>query len=262
MNKSISFCTTCSNRLWQIKETLQKNLESLNDEHELVLVDYGSSDGLSDWVWSNFKNHIENSKLVFFEVKNEVRWNMARAKNLAHRLASGEYLFNLDADNFATRADIELIAAAKHANLYCWQWSGSKTDGSPGRIGVPRKIFSWLGGYDETLLPMGGQDIDLLNRLNMTAKGIRLKPPELLAIQNSIGDKIREISPSTCGNEEQRKTYKDLCAINSAISKHKLLLEGPQRHGGGFSYKGLLNGQAISINGFDEITKSPNEALT
>ena len=42
---AISFCTTCRNRLWQIKQTLQQNLEAIGHQNELVLVDYVSHPG-------------------------------------------------------------------------------------------------------------------------------------------------------------------------------------------------------------------------
>lgn len=128
----------------------------MDDGHEIVLVDYGSSDGLSEWIWKNFTNDINSKKLIFFEVKNEVRWNIARAKNLAHRLASGSYLFNLDADNFITREDILEIQKVADLGFHCWQFSeGNRDDGSFGRIGLPAQLFKMIGGYDESFLPMG-----------------------------------------------------------------------------------------------------------
>ncbi|KKL80749.1 hypothetical protein LCGC14_2001600, partial [marine sediment metagenome] len=48
----ISFCTTCMGRLYNLKETLPKNIEA-NGEYpnvEFVILDYNSSDGLGDWV--------------------------------------------------------------------------------------------------------------------------------------------------------------------------------------------------------------------
>lgn len=118
MTKSISFCSTCRNRLWQIRETLPRNLDAIREEHEIVLVDYGSTDGLSEWVWAHFQGAIDRGSLVFFEVRNEVRWNLARAKNLAHRLATGHYLFNLDADNFVTPSDVQAIEQAARMGLH------------------------------------------------------------------------------------------------------------------------------------------------
>jgi glycosyltransferase involved in cell wall biosynthesis len=253
MYKQISFCSTCRNRLWQLKDTLPHNLDSISDEHDIVLVDYGSTDGLSDWIWNNFSEFIENKRLVFFEVKNEVIWNVSRAKNLAHRLASGDYLFNLDADNFLTPSDIKIINECRMQSLNTWQFSGIFPDGSYGRIGVPKKIFDEVGGYDETLLPMGSQDFDLLRRIESIQKIIKITPPAISAIQNNSNDKVKEIIKTIDDEKKSSETYRLLNNLNFAISNLKLKTEGPIRVGGGFSYRGLLNGKAVTINGFNDI---------
>jgi len=229
-----------------------KNLACLDDDLEIVLVDYGSSDKFSDWVWTNFKEFIDNKKIVFFEVKNPIRWSLPRAKNLAHRFASGKYLFNLDADNFITEEDIKLIRKAYEMAIPCQQWSGSYEDGTYGRIGVPRELFFELGGYDETLLPMGGQDIDLVNRIfSAKVNFAKLPPSTSTPIQNSKYQKIIELMPKEKSPEE---FYKTMNLNNLKTSKLRIEMEGPYRTDGFQSYKGLLNGKMVVINGFNEIT--------
>ena len=255
MPKLISFCSTCRNRLWQLMDTLPRNLESISDPHELVLVDYGSTDGLSDWIWNNYKNHIENKKLVFFEVKNEVRWNVARAKNLAHRLASSDYLFNLDADNFITQDDIQEITKAVESGSHCWQFSQDlRDDGSFGRIGLPAELFKFIGGYDETFLAMGYEDIDLINRLfALKRPRVQLAPPAIKAIQNSSTQKVSESQLGSIQFSDPIAALKLMDHLNEKIAKFKLQALGPIRLGGGFSYKGLLNGSEVTIDGFTRI---------
>ena len=49
----VSFCITCKNRLHQLKETLPRNLRDCQGSAgsvEFVLVDFGSTDGVLDWV--------------------------------------------------------------------------------------------------------------------------------------------------------------------------------------------------------------------
>ncbi len=256
MTKSISFCTTCRNRVWQLRETLPKNLESISDAHEIVLVDYGSTDGLSEWIWNDFKVCIENKKLVFFEVKNEVRWNVARAKNLAHRLASGSYLFNLDADNFITPSDIQAIQKAADLGLHCWQFSqGNRDDGSFGRIGIPADLFRQIGGYDETFLPMGCQDIDLLNRLvALKQKRAHLNPPKIQALQNTVEQKVAEIKKTSITYSDPGSVFRIMDQLNVNLTKFKLQTEGPIRSGGWLSYKGVLNGQDVTVDGLDNLS--------
>jgi len=145
---TVSFCPTCRNRLWQLRQTLPANLTALSRQPstELVLVDYGSSDELVEWVWHNFQSPIDAGLLQFFQLEKRPPWNCARAKNLAHRLASGRYLFNLDADNFIQQRDLEQINPAAVAGKVIHQWSGDWHDGSLGRIGLPRELFYTLWG--------------------------------------------------------------------------------------------------------------------
>lgn len=251
---SISFCVTCCNRLWQIKQTLEENLNLLNRNDEIVLVNYGSTDDLDAWIWRNFESQINQANLIYFQVTNDVKWNVARAKNLAHRLSTKNYLFNLDADNYITRKDINLIRKVATLNMHCWQWSGSFIDGSYGRIGLPKSEFLKLGGYDETFLAMGGQDTDLLFRLAaIHSKRVRLPMPGRLAVQNSDTDKIIEVINTDQENDTSKKIYQQLNSLNISISKLKLSIDGPIRLGGGFSYYGLLNGKKVFIDGFNTI---------
>ena len=151
--KTISFCTTCRNRLWQLESTLEANLKIIENNHEIVLVDYGSSDGLGVWIWNNFEDYIKLGKLKFFEVENDVKWSMSKAKNLAHLLAGGEYLFNIDADNFVTSRDLEAIKYSARNRHLSQQNTYTGTDG---RIGISHDFYLKLGGYDESLLAIGG----------------------------------------------------------------------------------------------------------
>lgn len=127
-------------------------------------------------------------------------------------------------------------------------------DGSCGRIGVPRQLFRDVGGYDETLLAMGGQDIDLLDRLGfLQRQRARLPPPMTPALQNTMDDKLQEISRAGRADGSPDQFYTALESLNRSISRFKLQTEGPIRLGGGFSYQGLLNGKSVVINGFDLI---------
>jgi hypothetical protein len=254
----ISFCSTCCNRLWQLKETLTPNLEVLDS---CELVDYGSTDGLSDWIWQNFQSAVDQGRLVFFETTNAVRWNSARAKNLAHRLGSGDYLFNLDADNFITQQDLEKIKDAALTGKPCQQFSGNWEDGSYGRIGLPTSVFRELGGYDETLLAMAVQDRDLVNRLEvyLGAPVHPLQSPGKLAVSNSKEDKTRLIPrflPTSQGADADT-VYRALQRLNELISAIRMETEGPVRLGGGFTYKGMLNGKRVTVSGLDDIFTDP-----
>jgi len=249
----ISFCVTCRNRLWQLKETLPDNLAQLRAGHEAVLVDYGSSDGLAAWVWDNFERPIRDGRLLFFEVVNDVRWSSPRAKNLAHRLARGDYLFNLDADNWITGTDIDQIEREAALGNPCHQFSGATLDGSYGRIGVSRALFHDIGGYDESFLPMSGQDRDFLRRIRFhRGAAIELPPSSRQAIPNSCEEKLAEV----VGIEDRSQLHYDkIKYVNRQLSNAKMIFEGPVRKGGFASFRGRLNGEMVTLDGFDVLRR-------
>lgn len=100
---AISFCITCKNRIHQIRQTLKQNLDDNRlhrDFVEFVLVDFGSKDGLRDWVFNNFSVELASGYLKYYYTENLPHWHASVAKNTAHLCASGDILVNLDCDNF------------------------------------------------------------------------------------------------------------------------------------------------------------------
>lgn len=250
--RHISFCQTCRNRLWQLEQTLSVNIDALGDDCELVLVDYGSTDGLAGWIWKNFAKFIANGQMLFFEVAGDVGWSAPRAKNLAHRLSRGDYVFNLDADNFVTQADIQSIGEARRLQQAAHQWTGSWKDGSYGRIGMPRDLFFRLGGYDETMLPMGAQDMDILKRVVALGQDLRRLPtPGRNALLNSFMDKVANVFAATEDEATAEERWNTMEAINQHLSEMRMFIEGPCRRGGYQTFKGRLNGADVIIDGLN-----------
>ena len=266
--KSISFCVTCRNRRWQIEQTLEANLTALDRMDEIVLVDYCSTDGLSEWVWSRFKNQIDTGQLVFFEVEGHYPWHASKAKNLSHRLATKNYLFNLDADNFISKHDVSLIQQMAQANMACHQWSGNQSneslhdesllkqaliDGSFGRIGLSSALFLKLGGYDEGLLPVTQQDLDLIYRIHMSGCQIgRLPNVSRSAVMNDVYHKMSELK--TVSDLDTAELYNLLNKTNRELSRLKHKIEGPYRTANFATYKGKLNGRLVVIDGLNRLT--------
>lgn len=197
----IAFCTSCMNRRWQLELTLEANLEQLRGTgHFIALCNYGSEDGLDEFVRTRFGAQLQDGTLSYFHTRDPASFHMSMAKNLAHRLAllrRPDVLFNLDADNFVTGATLtsvtRIFGADARAVLHNWSWNF--TDGTSGRIALHREQWMRLGGYDETFLPMGVQDIDLLYRCR--AAGLRYvldrvveKPP----VQNDMGRKLDHVA--------------------------------------------------------------------
>ena len=186
----VSYCTTCHGRLWQLALTLFDNLDHLREDEEIVLLDYGSPDGLGRFVESSKRcqEAISQGKLVYAFVEAE-HYHCPKAKNLAHRLGRGDLLVNLDADNSnrGVRQQIDQCFA-KHGEDTILQMH--EHSGGFGLICFPKYWFYRLGGYDESFLPMGYQDIDLLWRAEAMglclASGRAGSPPP---IRNTIDEK-------------------------------------------------------------------------
>lgn len=186
----ISFCTTCKNRLYQLEKTLPENLKAARGNVEFVLVNYGSEDGLDAYIWQHFEDVIDKEILRYVDAKDMGGFHASIAKNLAHRAATGDILFNLDADNFVGLAAEDLRALIDAPNSIVHGWSGTYFDGTFGRIGMRKDAFLALGGYDESFLPVGYQDADLLARAQAMHMPY-LHKPSGAAIANSKHDTIK-----------------------------------------------------------------------
>ena len=190
----LSFCTTCKERLWQLCQTFPANLEAVRADgcSEIVLVNYNSNDGLDDWI-RQFLPEIKSGLLRYIHEQSQPHFHASRAKNLAHFAATGEYVISLDGDNFIG----ETITVWRqiwnnHRDALIHGFCGEFGDGTYGRIGLPRNRFLVLGGYDESFLPFGHQDRDLIARGR--ALGLRLfrvKQNGVAALKNSVDEKIK-----------------------------------------------------------------------
>jgi hypothetical protein len=206
----IAFCTSCMDRLWQLRQTLPHNLAVLgaDEAHFIALCNYNSRDGLDEFVRSSFGEECRQGRLRYFHTRTPQHFHASKAKNCAHRLAlreGADVLFNLDADNFITAACVRRVAAifsGDHRSVL-HHWSRKLNDGTFGRIAMSAASWSALGGYDETLREMAWQDVDLL--LRARAIGLRYVADReglLPAVQNSLADKFAHLGlPEVDGAE-------------------------------------------------------------
>ncbi len=178
---TLSFCITCKNRFHQIRRTLKKNLDD-NRLHrewiELILVDFGSTDGLRDWVVNNFVDDLGTGFLKYFYTEELPCWHASVAKNMSHRLAKHDILVNLDCDNYTGYLGGQFVIRQflQNRDIVLHQFSGDLDDGSYGRVGMLKKYFKAIGGYDESFEPMSYQDVDLIERLKQLGLKYHLKP--------------------------------------------------------------------------------------
>ena len=185
----ISFCTTCMNRLIHLKQTLKQNI--LDNENypdlEFILLDYNSSDGLQEYVETELDYFIKNKKLIYFRTEEPVKYNMSHSRNLAFKLATGEIVCNIDADNFTG------IGFASFVNdmfqdddkiFLCTHDKVAVKNDVLGRICVKKVDFLSISGYDETMKHYGFDDHDFCNRLEMF--GLKKKTINDIKFLNAI----------------------------------------------------------------------------
>lgn len=80
------------------------------------------------------------------------------------------FVVNLDNDNAMTPAFIPLLADVirdQAGPRDVVQFTNKQVTGTTGRIGASGGFWSQMAGYDEQFLPMGYQDIDLMNRAKL-----------------------------------------------------------------------------------------------
>lgn len=171
----IAFCITNKGRTQHLRETLPKNIRDNPGISVFVLLDYGSDDGLADYILGNHLADLASGKLVYYRTEAE-RFKMAHAKNVSHRcgiLEGADVLVNLDADNltgegFADYVD-HLFERTKSDPQEIFLWSrmikGKMPRGIGGRIAVTRNAFLIAGGYDEKYSTHSPDDKDFLARL-------------------------------------------------------------------------------------------------
>lgn len=182
--KKVSFCTNCKGRLWQLKQTLPNNVKCLDENSEIIILDYQSPDGLKEWLEKNFKKELDTGLIKYFYLNHDYNYSCAYAKNVTHNLATGDIVFNLDADGFIDEKYLEEIRSIQHDQILLAKLWGDD-EGSGGRIGLTKGNFIRLRGYKETIVGMGGDDGDL--RVRAYYKHLKPKHSAFrhLAIQNT-----------------------------------------------------------------------------
>jgi len=166
----VSICTIAMNRLHHVQKTLPSNLKE-NDTPgvNFLLLDYNSNDGLQDYIKSNYQEEISTGKLVYYRYEQANDFDRCHSRNMALKLAAGDVLCNLDADNYAGRGFgqfVQEIFSDKNRICLTGLENPWKHDAS-GKLCVRRDDFMEVTGYDESFDGYGFEDFDIVNRLGL-----------------------------------------------------------------------------------------------
>lgn len=187
--KKLSFCTTCKGRLWQLSQTLPENVKYLNENVELIILDYQSPDGLREHLEENYKEYLDDGRIRYFKLLNNYNFHCAYAKNVVHLLSSGDTLFNLDGDGFIQSEIIEQLNELKDMEILVPRHSPFN-EGTHGRLGYTRNTFVYLNGYNEKIVKMQNDDGDLCRRALYSKVKLVHANATHLAIQNTLEQKL------------------------------------------------------------------------
>lgn len=189
----ISFCTVCMNRLHHLKETLPQNIENNSTYKNLqfVLLDYNSRDGLEEWVKNNMHTHLVTGRLKYYRTTDPCFFHPSHSKNVVFKLADGEVICNIDADNYTgnnfasyvnEEFNIDLNIFLTPINFHKIERKFHPPSDTFGRICLTKKAFLDIKGYSEKMSTTGFQDYDLANRLELAGnKRVLIDTPAFLS---------------------------------------------------------------------------------
>lgn len=174
----ISYCTTCHNRLWQLKQTLDHNLAyTKSGAVELCVLAYNDTETYQ-YLREHYADYIADGRLRvinWYEDKTFAdgsEWSCGPVKHLAHLMGRGDVLFNLDADNFIDDELHKALLSLQPNELLITLQSEWRDDGRSGRIGVQRTMYGKAKYRDRGR----GDDGDFMSQciaLGATVKQVR-----------------------------------------------------------------------------------------
>ena len=152
-NWKISICSTCQDRLNDLKQTLPKNIQDNLDypNVEFVVLDYNSTrDDVGKWIKDEMMGWIEMGILTFIRTDEPEHYDMSHSRNVAFLAASGEIVNNVDADAYTNKGFATFINKLANEQPSMAMFAKSKQL-LRGRLGFYKKEFvEMLSGYSES----------------------------------------------------------------------------------------------------------------
>lgn len=236
--KKLTFVMGLMNRKHQIEQTLFKNLEDNwkdRDEVEFVLMDVNSRDGFREWIrGQDLTKYTECGYLRYFETDELTEWHASVGKNTATHQARGRIVVTLDCDNFTGKRGGRFVIDQfeKHDhNCVVHQFDWNPQNGNFGRIAVTKETFNKIGGYDQSLMPMGYQDWDLIKRAEAVGCGY-VNPTDAKYNQAITNEGGKELSMANQKESFKKMGWTEMNRINKLKCHHNLYRKKYVANGG------------------------------
>lgn len=206
------------NRFEHLQKTLPQNIADNADypKVEFVVLDYNSTDGLEDWMRQNLSNW--QGKVVYYKTLQPQSYARSHSRNMVFRLASGDILCNIDADNFVGKGFAHYVNRIfeKSKNIYMEAYRENFQDVF-GKVCFKKSDFETIQGYDEKIVNYGFEDIDFKNRLKKNnLKQVLFKQKKFLrVITHGDVERVR--------NESFYKNLEKLLVQKISPSRSKLI---------------------------------------
>ncbi len=177
-------CITSYKRTYQLVQTLPFTVLLCHAYKNVTvyLADYNEDDELQSFVSSALARSVAAGRLVY--LRGSIKgWDASLCKNGVHFAAAPEndIIGNLDGDRLLGMDFVSAMIRGFLAGADVVHASQTYEPGTYGTILVRSEWFRQVGGYDESFLPSGCQDTDVLERLK--AKGanlVRLRDHEVV----------------------------------------------------------------------------------
>lgn len=214
--RKISLCTNCMNRTYDLKKTFIQNIIHNQDypNVEFVLLNYNSKDDMDEWVKQYLMGWIEDGTVVYYKTTEPEFYEMGHSRNVAFKLATGDIVNNVDADNYTNQGFAAVLnRMAEVAPKEAIFAKGKRM--MHGRFGMYRDEFLQIGGYDEELTGYGFDDHNVLYRAMALGKKFMWWGHECPM------DRIKT-PRSEVGKNMKEKSWKKTERINKDITMKKL----------------------------------------
>lgn len=179
VRQTISLCSPVMNRLDDLRQCMPARISEANASPpvELCILDCSSTDGLKEYMDELIEvaRLVPGSSIVYKRIEGLKYWHMAKGKNAATMMGSGEYVVTLGADDAPQPGFIDAIRNAIEIG-YEWGY----VDKLCSSIYYRKDDFITVGGYDERFEFYGPEDRDMQRRMRILCGNEYVMPNRLM----------------------------------------------------------------------------------